>query len=222
VGLVDAVGAGQSMLFAADPATGIVSQPVTLTVAPAQLEIIGIYAYPSIGNTSLDQGTQLQFYATGYYGDGTTQDITTSVTWASSSPTIASISNTSPSNGLVTGLSVGTASITATLLGNTASILVAITPVGLTSITVTPANITRGIGCVQQFTATGSYASGATFDITNFVTWDSLDLTVAEFGLSPSTPNGEASCIGSGQTWITATDPGSGISSPLTTFTVTP
>jgi hypothetical protein len=220
-GLAETLAEGPTMIFATDPATGIVSPPVTLMVTATAGVLISI---STTANSSFEQGTQLQLYAGGTYADGTTQDITTSVTWLSSSPTIASISNTSPSNGLVTGLALGTASIAATSEGIASAppTLVAVTPVGLTSIVVTPTNLTRSLGYVQPFTATGSYRNGATFDLTNFVTWNSSNSAVAYMlvGLSGAT-NGVAYCDAIGQTSIVAIDPGSGVNSPATTLTVT-
>ncbi len=83
----------------------------TITVTPAN---------PSV----LKLSTQ-QFTATGTYSDNTTKDITSSVTWSSGTTSIATVS----AGGLVTGVSVGAATITATF-GRTS---------GDTTITVTAA-----------------------------------------------------------------------------------
>ena len=53
----------------------------------------------------------LQLTASGVYSDGSTQDLTASVTWTSAAPTTASIS----SSGLATSIDPGTSTITATL-----------------------------------------------------------------------------------------------------------
>jgi hypothetical protein len=49
-------------------------------------------------NTSVFRAATKQFTATGSYSDGTTQDITTSVTWSSSDTTIATINGTGLAN----------------------------------------------------------------------------------------------------------------------------
>jgi hypothetical protein len=54
-----------------------------------------------------------QFTATGTYSDSTTNNLTTSVTWSSSNTDVATISNTSGSNGLATLLAAGQTTITA-------------------------------------------------------------------------------------------------------------
>ena len=79
----------------------------TLTVSSATLTSIAVTpASPTIPN-----GTDQQFTATGTYSDATTADLTASVSWASSSPAVATISAT----GLAHGVSLGTSTISATL-----------------------------------------------------------------------------------------------------------
>ncbi len=84
---------------------GTVTSPaVPLTVTAATLTSIAITpATPSIA-----LGLNQQFTATGTYTDNSTQDVTTAVTWTSSDPTAASVSNAASFNGLATSLSVGT------------------------------------------------------------------------------------------------------------------
>ena len=59
--------------------------------------------------------TTQQFTATGYYSDGTSANLTQSVTWASSETSVATISNAAGTQGLATFVSGGTTTITATL-----------------------------------------------------------------------------------------------------------
>ena len=60
-------------------------------------------------------GSAQQFTATGTYSDGTTNNLTASATWSSSNAGVATISNTSGSQGLATGAALGTTTITATV-----------------------------------------------------------------------------------------------------------
>jgi trimeric autotransporter adhesin len=108
------------------------SAPVTLTVTPVPL--VSIAVTPAM--QTIEQGTDQQFTAIGTFSDNSTQDLTTSVTWVSSSTAVASISNAAGSNGLGTPLSAGTTSISAAV-GNI---------VGSTSLMVT----------VRTWTVTGS------------------------------------------------------------------
>ena len=78
-------------------------------------------------------GTQ-QFTATGTFSDGTTSDISASVTWTSGTTATATISAT----GLATGVAAGTSSITASQGTVTSPPGVTLTVIALTSIAVTP------------------------------------------------------------------------------------
>ena len=69
----------------------------------------------SPGNPELAEGVAGQFTATGTYADGSTADITPFVTWASATPSVATISGT----GVATALALGTSAITASLAGVT-------------------------------------------------------------------------------------------------------
>ena len=63
----------------------------------------------------LTVGSTQQLTAIGTYSNGSTADVTSQVTWASSNDTVAYIS----SSGSATGVAPGTASITAALSGDT-------------------------------------------------------------------------------------------------------
>jgi hypothetical protein len=82
-----------------------VTGTATLTVSSATLNSIAVTPL----NASIAQGLSEQFTATGTYSDGTTHDLTTSVTWSSLNKTIATIA----SGGLAQAVAVGTATIQA-------------------------------------------------------------------------------------------------------------
>jgi Bacterial Ig-like domain (group 2) len=84
------------------------ASPVTVTGAVLQSLAIN----PT--NPSIAKGTTQQFTVTGTFSDHSTQDLTTTVTWASSSTGVASISNAAGSKGLATAVGAGTTTITAT------------------------------------------------------------------------------------------------------------
>src|SRR5262249_50812937 len=60
-------------------------------------------------------GTTVALTAMGRFADMTTRDITTQVAWTSAPQAVATVSNAMGTAGVVTGVSVGTARITATL-----------------------------------------------------------------------------------------------------------
>jgi hypothetical protein len=105
---------------------------------------------------SVPAGETQQFTATATFTDGSTQDVTSQVTWQSATPSIATIaSNGAPTPGLATAEKMGTSSISATLNGIAAApATLTVTAAALQSIVVTPANPTITIGQTEQFTAT--------------------------------------------------------------------
>src|SRR5882724_6111222 len=66
-------------------------------------------------NLTIPFGRQQQFAATGHFKNGSSADLTTSVTWTSSAPTVATISNSIGSQGLATSAKQGTTTVMATL-----------------------------------------------------------------------------------------------------------
>ncbi len=90
----------------------VVSAPVPLTVAPKA--IVSIDVEPAF--SSISTGSNEQYTATGTYSDNTTGtigDLTTSVTWTSTIPGVAIISNSTGSQGLATSIAPGTTMIAA-------------------------------------------------------------------------------------------------------------
>lgn len=149
-------------------------------------------------NPAIALGGVQQFTATGTYSDGSSHDITSAVTWASSLGTVASISNTAGTNGLATSLAVGSTTISATLGTTTSSTTLTVGPTAtLISITVSPSIISLDQGLTQQFTATGNYSDGSTQNLTNSVTWTSSGAaaTVTSTGLATAAQLGSANVV---------------------------
>jgi uncharacterized repeat protein (TIGR03803 family) len=106
-GLAHPVATGTTQITAA---LNSVSAPaVTLTVTAVTL--VSIAVTPT--GPSIQVAASEQFVATGTYSDNSTQVITTSVTWASATTSVAAISNANNSQGLASALQVGSSSITA-------------------------------------------------------------------------------------------------------------
>lgn len=164
-------------------------------------------------NPSIAKGTSQQFKATGAYSDNTTKDLTTSVNWSSSAPSLATASNT----GVATAFGAGAATITATdpSTGISGSTNLTITAAQLVSIEITPINPSIAKGTTKQFTATGTYTDTSTQDITTSATWSSSNTAVATIS-NVAASNGVATSVAIGTTAITATDPASGISGATT------
>jgi uncharacterized protein YjdB len=160
-GLGVAVGPGTSTV---NVVSGTVSASTSVTVTTATLVSLAI-APP---NSSMPNSATKQFAATGTFSDNSTQDVTQSVLWSSSTPSVATITNL----GLVTSLSTGTTTITAMLGAVNNSTALTVSNVNLVSITISPANGRVQKGTSLKFTATGNYSDGSTATLTN-VTWRS-------------------------------------------------
>src|ERR1039457_392469 len=111
-----------------------------LPIAGCTNSLVDSLAVPP-ATQSLSVGQTVQLTATGTTGHGsnhpsTTQDVTDSATWTSSSPAVASVSST----GLVNALTAGTTTITASMSGFTGTITASAT------ITVTASSGTSGAG----------------------------------------------------------------------------
>jgi len=195
-GLATSVGTGTTTISAT---SGSVSGSTTLTVTTATLQSISVT--PS--NPSVANGTAQQFTATGHFSDNTTQDLTSSVTWSSSKTSVATISNTSGSQGLATSVGTGTTTISATSGSVSGSTTLTVTGATLQSITVAPPNPSIPVGTTQQFTATGHYSDGNTQDLTTSVGWNSSDTTVAMISNSNGA-QGLATGLKAGTVTITA------------------
>lgn len=106
------------------------SSTASVTVTDATLEAITT----SVSEVELIEGTTYQLRATAYFSDSSTQDITTQATWSGG----GSVCSVGPNTGIVTASDEGTATITATYSGKTATTVVTVTDATIQSIAVTP------------------------------------------------------------------------------------
>jgi hypothetical protein len=132
----------------------------------------------------LTSGTA-QFKAQGTFGNNSTGDVTTQVTWASSNASVATINSgtglATAASSLPSGTKLATANITAksgTVTSNTATMTVA--TVHVMSIAVSPGSQTVNAGNQVQFTASATLADGTLgVGITNLCAWTSSNTAVA-------------------------------------------
>lgn len=148
---------------------------VALVVGPPIL--IGVSVSPL--SITLPRGLVLPVVAVGLYSDGSQADITASLTWESSNPSVATVSNLVLSVGLVKAENVGTATISAQIGSFELEIPITVLPSILQSIDITaPINV-LGLLEIQPFTAAGTYSDGTVLDITALVNWTTSDPLVA-------------------------------------------
>jgi len=205
-GVVTGVASGAASITAK---SGTFTNSAAITVSGGSSVTLTAIAISPAGPT-IPINTSQQLTATGSYSDASSRDLTSLVTWSSS--TIANA--TVDAAGLVSGIGAGTATITATLGSVSKSTSVTVTAPTITSISVTPDDLTLAIGINQQFTASANYSDGSAQDLVGGVTWTSSTTSVATID-----NNGLAAILAAGATTITATV---GSFSDSATITVVP
>ena len=175
------------------PASGTGSGTPTLIVTPS-----------SASETFAGETTQ--FLATGNLtGVGTSQNLTSQVTWFSSNAQVATIN----AAGLATAVGAGTTTIVALAptggLNASASLSVTISGAGsgssIASISVIPGSqAVSSPGNTSQFIAIGTTGAGATVNLTNQVAWNSSSAQIATIGGA----TGLATAVGQGIATISA------------------
>jgi trimeric autotransporter adhesin len=177
-----------------------------LTIAPALVSI----AITPVG-ARIARETALQFTATGSYTDNSTQNITGSVNWSSSNASVATISNTSPTKGLVHGISAGNVTIRASSGSISGTANLGVTSAAATSLAIAPTNASLPLDVSQQFTATATFSDGTSQDVTDVVSWSSQNSSIATITVS-----GLATAKSIGTTNIAATFESTSASTSLT------
>jgi hypothetical protein len=115
-GVATGVAAGSVTITAS--VNGQTPATATLTVSNATVQTITVT--PS--NPTIALGSLQQFVASGLFSDGSTQNITSSATWTSSTPTVAVVNQ----KGVASSATHGQTTINATLNGTTGSTLLSV------------------------------------------------------------------------------------------------
>ncbi len=106
-GYVSAVADGDTTILATDAKTGVAGRAtVFVTGGSAVLQAIVLTPNPA----KVAVGMNVEMTAVGVYSDGSTKNLNKAVTWSSSRPDVAVIDT----NGVVTGIAVGDATVSAT------------------------------------------------------------------------------------------------------------
>jgi uncharacterized protein YjdB len=182
-GVATGMAEGSTDITAQSPDGSMISNPAALEVSAAVLDSLTIEPATVI---KLPAGLYGPFKAIAAFSDNYTGDATNYVDWSSSDTAVATVSNSDGSKGLVTGIKVGTATITATDTSSVPSISatrdVQVTDAVFQSITVypeEPEDMPAGYGFMQQFYATADLSDGSKYDATERVNWLSTDPNVA-------------------------------------------
>jgi Bacterial Ig-like domain (group 2) len=147
------------------------------TVASIAVGVANPSSLPAaLSGSTIPQGVPLQFAATATYTDQKTQDITSTVTWSSSAPNVASITAT----GVVTGVGTGTAAVQATLGNIVGSSNLSVSAAVLGELVVTPQNPSVSDAAVTEtFKSIGYFSDGSSIDLTSPAAWSSTNPQVA-------------------------------------------
>ena len=106
-GVVSAVAEGDTTILATDAKTGVVGRSTVFVTGSAPvLQAIVVTPNPAKVGIAMKQ----ELSALGVYSDGSSKNLTTTVTWSSSRPDVATVDVA----GVVTGVLMGDATITAT------------------------------------------------------------------------------------------------------------
>ncbi len=223
-GLVVALTPGSTSISASLGAIGSSPSPVTVSSA----NLVSISVAPA--NPTVPLASSQQLVATGTFDDGTTQNLSGQVTWTTANPhsLVARVSAT----GMVTGLGLGTETVTATApssgISGTAGITVDessvaavnVLPVGMVQFpqNQSPVSVLAN-GTMQQMRAVATFNDGSTLDVTGIqgISWTSTDTAVAS--VVPGT--GRLTTAGPGPVTITAALGSQQGSASLTVLTAT-
>jgi hypothetical protein len=188
----------------------ILALPVVLSLAGCNA-LKSIAIMPTAGTVVLTAvGQTAQYSASGQSQMGTglptTSNVTGSVTWSVTNPSVATIN----SAGLATALGAGYTQVIAESNGITATSdltvslpATTITAAGssVSGLAIIPGDQTvASAGQTSQFIAIGTTSSGATVDLTNQVAWSSSSTQIATIGAN----SGLATAVGQGAATITA------------------
>ena len=172
--LVTGIGSPNGSQLVPDLAATLTASPlVSIAIAPV--------------DTVFGAGRTEQFTATGTYSDGTTEDITKLVTWASATPSVATIAE----SGLATTLSAGTSVITASsgAVTSPGDSLTVVAPVFVVNTTTDDLNYADGKTSLREAILYANAFPGhiITFDPIVFATDQTITLTLGQLELSDTT-----------------------------------
>jgi hypothetical protein len=203
-GLATGQSAGTAVITAS---VGAVSGTANLIVESSALNEIDI----SPSNPSVPQQISTNLTALGKFADGSTQNLTTVVTWTSSSASVATVSNAGGLKGIVTGETPGTSTIGAVFAGQVGSTTLQVTNATLTALAIVPTSPSIALGTSQYLAAKGTFSDGSVMDLSTQVVWTSSNANVAVINTQ-----GLASSVSSGTTTITASLNGVNTTAALT------
>ena len=207
---VASIGASTGVALATGPGTTTISaslgQSGSTSVAVSDSTIKALAVGPS--NSTIAAGTAQTVIAVGTFSDSSgtfQQDISSASAWASDNTGVATVAYASGLQELATGVSMGTANISASFSdahGNLATVSAPlnVSSAQLSGISVAPGTSSVTSGGGRQYLATGTFSDGTQQDLTLIAGWSATDGAVASVSSF-----GYAAAVGPGQTSVSAT-----------------
>jgi hypothetical protein len=138
----------------------------TVTVTTVSLRSLSVVP----AGITMTVGATAFLRAIGTYSDGSTVDLTSSVTWTVQPFGVISVPDPT---GVFQALSVGSAGVTATFGNVSGSARVVVSAATITAIVIIPAAVSLPVGTSLGLAATGFFSDGSSRDVTNEVAWSS-------------------------------------------------
>jgi uncharacterized protein YjdB len=171
LGTATAISVGNSTISA--NYLGVTGQTNLAVVAPT---LNSIEVSPSA--TSKAVGNVQQFTARAFFSDGSNADVTQIASWSSDDASVDVVAN-GTRGGFATMVATGNATVTAELSAQSGTANVTVTNATLDRLIVTPPFKEIAAGLSTAFQAIGIYSDNSTSNLTNSVSWQSADLSVA-------------------------------------------
>jgi hypothetical protein len=174
-------------------------QSGSAAITVSQATLVSIEVSPA--DSTLANGHQQQFTALASYSDGSSVDVTDSVSWSSSNQNASLVSGQQA--GLYQANAVGSVLVVASLNGIQGFTNLEVTNATLSSLSIVSETTSQALGMTQQLTANATYSDATTRDVSDQVIWSSSDTGVAQVS-NNSANKGEVTTVSTGNVEISA------------------
>ncbi len=182
-GLIQGVSPGQTTVTAA---IGGVKGVASVTVAAPTLSKL------TIGPTDPTRkaGQSVQFWVVAEFSNGASANVTQQAKWSTSNPAVATVNTAGFNIAVAQAKAKGSAVITATFGGKSASSTFTVTTPEIASLQITPAAWTVAAGMPMQFQAVAIFTDNTTQNVTFQSQWSSDNTQIAQIGNKGPGPGG--------------------------------
>lgn len=206
-GLIRGEGVGQTNIRAS--AFGF-SASVEVDITNA--ELVSLHVSPPVIRFPAGESSRLNVF--GSFSDSTQRDMRGQVTFSSSSPDIARVSNAVGQKGMVLGIAPGEAEILVEGQGLSDTAQVTISEATIDAFFITPQVFVLHSGFFEQADAYVTYSDGTTLSVADQVVWRSLAPEVAQVSNAAGS-KGRVSALSAGEALIEASFQGEVASVPV-------